>query len=159
MYGLCAASLSHLPHNQQCPNHTRTHISAAASAISPLAHAILSLLLQPVPPLERLPLPTPPPLRLRLIGLSRAQPPPFPCTLQPLRPLPSPLRVPFRCPICLTTSNAPITRTHAFLQPLPPFHRLLTRSSPYFCSPFRPLNPPFNCSVPEKLAWIVVYVS
>ena len=30
-------------------------------------------------------------------------------------PSPLPLRVPFPCPICLTTCNAPITRTHAFL--------------------------------------------
>ena len=49
---------------------------------------------------------------------------------------PSPLRVPLPCPIFLTTSNAPITRAHAFLRPLPPFHRLLTRSSPYFLFPF-----------------------
>ena len=62
-------------------------------------------------------------------------------------PLPCPFRVPLPCPIFLTTCNAPITRTHAFLQPLPPFHRLLTRSSPYFCSPFRPLRD-FRCQRP-----------
>jgi hypothetical protein len=62
-------------------------------------------------------------------------------------PLPCPFRVPLPCPICLTTCNAPITRTHAFLQPLLPFHRLLTRSSPYFCSPFRPLRD-FRCLRP-----------
>jgi hypothetical protein len=44
--------LSHLPHNQQCPNHTHARFSAAASALSPLAHAFLALFLQPLLPLE-----------------------------------------------------------------------------------------------------------
>jgi len=48
----CAASLSHLPHNLQCPHHTHARFSAAASALSPLAHAFLALFLQPLPPLE-----------------------------------------------------------------------------------------------------------
>ena len=62
----------------QSPHHTHVHFSAAASALSPLAHSFLALFLQ---------LLTASPLRLRLIGLSRAQPPPFTCTLQP-PPLP-----------------------------------------------------------------------